>query len=118
MPLIFHITHKSAWETASESGGYRPASLERDGFIHCADMHQVLKVANDIFRGERELVLLCVEPANLSAGVIYEDLYGLGENSPHVYGNLEVDAIVAVLDLATTRDGVFQLPPALLSRST
>lgn len=61
--MIYHITTSHAWEAAQRHGEYRAPSLETQGFIHCSDANQVVRVANAIFPGEKGLVLLHIAPA-------------------------------------------------------
>ncbi len=59
--MILHITTREAWRRALEDGAFRPTSLEREGFIHCSRPEQVGSVANTLYRGEENLVLLCID---------------------------------------------------------
>jgi uncharacterized protein (DUF952 family) len=110
-PVIFHIAARSAWETALETGSYLAPGYEAEGFIHLSDPPQVVRVADARFRGARDLVLLCVAVDRLRAPLCYEPGDpGSDELFPHLYGPLEVDAVVRVLPLTEGADG-FALPP-------
>jgi len=61
MDTIYHIAHKSDWERAQEEGVYRVDSLDSRGFIHMSKEEQVNRVANSIFRGVDDLLLLFVD---------------------------------------------------------
>jgi uncharacterized protein (DUF952 family) len=106
---IFHITTSSAWAQARAAGAYAPPSLEREGFIHFSEAEQVVRVANRAFRGERDLVLLCVTCDRLTATVRYEPAEDAGEAFPHLYGALNVDAVARVVPIVEGPDG-FELP--------
>lgn len=110
--VILHITTRQAWEDALRRGEYRAPSLEAEGFIHCSLPGQVVRVANALFRGQRGLVLLCIDPARLRAEVRYEAL-GTAEPFPHVYGPIDLDAVVRVVDFPPGPDGTFVLPEGL-----
>jgi uncharacterized protein (DUF952 family) len=70
----------------------------------------VVRVANARFAGARDLVLLCVAVDRLVAPLRYErGDPGSVELFPHLYGPLEVDAVVRVLPFLEGPDG-FALP--------
>lgn len=89
--MIFHLAALDEWEG---DGVYEPESMTTEGFIHCSTASQLLDVANSLFRGRHDLVLLTIEPELLSAPVVFEDCYDTGERFPHVYGTLDPGAIV------------------------
>jgi uncharacterized protein (DUF952 family) len=94
--VILHITSRREWEAAQAAGEYRGDTLGSDGFIHCSLRQQVVEVANAHFRGQRDLVLLCIAEDKVQAEIRYEDLYHAGQKFPHIYGPLNLDAVVAV----------------------
>jgi len=118
MELILHITTFSAWAQAQESGEYRAPSLKEEGFIRCSTPAQVVDVANDLYRGERELMLLAIDAGAVAAPVRYEDCYESGQQFPHVYGPINADAVARVLNFEPDDDGTFSLPPALAGGAT
>lgn len=94
--IIYHITPLSKWREALESGMYKADSLEKDGFIHCCTKDQTEGILKTWFQGESDLVLLEIDQALLSAEVKYEDSHGSGELFPHIYGPLNLDAVIHV----------------------
>ncbi|NDJ16527.1 DUF952 domain-containing protein [Myxacorys almedinensis] len=112
MALIVHITQNDQWQHAKLTGFYRGDTLDSEGFIHCSRPDQVVWVANQLYRGQSSLVLLCIEPKKVRAEIKYEGLEG-GEAFPHVYGALNVDAIAGVLPFEPEADGHFTLPDEL-----
>jgi len=113
MTMIFHITPRSDWHQAQQLGTYQAASLETEGFIHCSQAKQVVWVANQFYRGHSGLVLLCIEPTKLTAELRYDEIE-TGEKFPHLYGALNLDAVVQVIDFPVQSDGFFELPRAIL----
>ena len=93
---IFHIVPRKDWRDALERGQYDADTLTSEGFIHCCTSEQVAGVKEDWFQGEADLVLLEIDPALLSAELKYEDAHGTGELFPHVYGPLNLDAVIRV----------------------
>jgi uncharacterized protein (DUF952 family) len=113
MQTIFHIAHRAEWEQAAPTGAYRPASLEREGFIHCSTAAQVPDVANAFYRGQRDLVLLVIDPTRLHAPLREEPPAEDPQSAarfPHIYGPLNTDAVQRVVPFAPGADGRFSLP--------
>lgn len=104
---ILHITTAAAWADARAQGAYTADSLSTEGFIHCSDPHQVLRVANQRFAGRTDLVVLRIDPAALHAEVRYENLEGGSELFPHVYGPIPSGAVVSVTPFIPGPDGRF-----------
>jgi uncharacterized protein (DUF952 family) len=88
-------------------------SLESEGFIHCSTVEQFLIPANERFHGRHDLVLLVIAVDRLAASVVYEDCYQSGHLFPHVYGPIDRDAVVAVVDFPCRDDGSFIEPAGL-----
>lgn len=71
-------------------------TLDEVGFIHCSFADQVDGVARAVFAGADGLVLITIDPSLVKAEVRYENLEGGSELFPHIYGPLNVDAVVEV----------------------
>ena len=109
--MIYHIETEDLWQQALPSGTYVPASYENDGFIHCAPLEQVADIANKHYRGEHDLLLLCISQKLLEAETLWEPSDGL--YYPHIYGPLNVSDVVAVVPFPCDGDGTFYLPADL-----
>ena len=97
---------------------YAPVSLENEGFIHCSTLAQVIDTANRFYRGQCDLVVLHIDESRLKAELKYEPPTmnhgeSAGELFPHLYGELNVDAVVRIVELRCEADGSFQLPDGL-----
>ena len=110
MNVILHIAYRAQWLRGRAKGAYRADSLAAQGFIHTSRPHQLLRVANAIFRGQRDLVLLYIDPHAVSAEIKYEAPPGSHEAFPHIYGPLNTDAVIKVVDFLPDDDGLFALP--------
>ena len=110
--LIYHITTAAHWSRAQSEGAYRGDTLETEGFIHTSLARQLLGVAHRFYRGRSGLVVLCIDPAKLRSELRYEAA-DIGDHFPHVYGPLNIDAVIEVLDFPVSPDGSFQLPVAI-----
>jgi len=110
--LLLHITRARAIEDRT-MGAYQAGSLQEEGFIHCSTPEQLLIPANALFRGQSDLVILCIDARQVPHPIIYEDCYGSGHQFPHVYGAVPWESIVQVLPFPPEEDGSFLLPKTL-----
>ena len=116
MAIIFHIARREAWAKRQEPsavGFYRPEMFAIDGFIHCSTRDQVIKVADIRFRGQTDLVLLCIDSDKVTAEIRHENLEAGQEMFPHIYGDINTDAVVQVAEFEPGADGYFALPATL-----
>jgi uncharacterized protein (DUF952 family) len=109
--MLFHIANQADWELALETGVYKCASLETEGFIHLSRIDQVLLVANAFYKGQTDLILLQIDPKKIAPSLKYETFDE--EVYPHLYSSLKVGAVVCIYPLQTSEDGSFQLPESL-----
>lgn len=98
--MIYHLAEESHWEQARRDGAYtrstRGRSLVEEGFIHASSAEQ-WPVVRRLFFGDvtEPLVLLHVDEARLGSPVVREvGNPETGETFPHVYGPIEIDAVV------------------------
>ena len=110
--MFAHVTSSVAWMEALEAGLYSAPSLEAQGFIHCSEIstEQLLAVADHLYAGQSGLVLLLIEAQRLTSEVRYEEFETSEKFFPHVYGPINLDAVVRVLPFPPQPDGTFQLP--------
>lgn len=97
---IYHITTSAAWGQAQAAGSYREStrglSLDEVGFIHCSYADQVPRVAQAYYADLTDLVLLTIDPERLTAELREDALGDTGEMYPHIYGPVNLDAVVDV----------------------
>jgi uncharacterized protein (DUF952 family) len=110
MAIIFHITRREAWSRAVSEGIYLTETFPTEGFIHCSKREQVVEVANARFRGQLGLVLLAIDTNRVTAEIRYENLEGGRQMFPHIYGGLNIAAIVKVSDFESGADAHFVMP--------
>jgi uncharacterized protein (DUF952 family) len=95
MPVIYHVTTAAEWQSAKEAGAYTTPSLQAEGFIHCsANDAQVAGVVKRYFAGKTNLVKLDIDTAKLSSRFIYEWSPSTADTFPHVYGPINLDAVI------------------------
>ncbi len=108
--MIYHLIKKESWDSVKKSDTYLPNSLEREGYIHCSFENQVVKVADTIYKGQNDIMLISIDEKKLGDLVRYENLFNLNEEYPHVYGPIPLKAVVHVQKLVAGEDGCFLKP--------
>lgn len=91
---IYHITTRDQWNHARLAGSYQADSLVTEGFIHCSTEAQVAATGRRHFAGQRDLVVLQIDPDKLRWELRWEE--SGGERFPHLYGPLALEAVISV----------------------
>jgi len=111
MATIFHLAFPDQWAAATEAGCYRWSTRGKsldDGatFIHASRHDQVAMVANFVYDDvPGPLNLLVIDTERLISALCDEDLDGIGISFPHIYGPLNLDAVVDVRPYQRGPDG-------------
>ena len=100
--LIYHIVLPEVWD-AFDAGIYRVQTLENEGFIHCSFAHQLDAVIRRYYSGTDSIVVLEIETERLMSRVLNEPSTG-NEIYPHIYGPINVDAVVSVKTKRVARE--------------
>lgn len=118
--IILHIAPRDAWQDALATGEYRADTLDSDGFMHCSTALQVLKVAERYYFGQQDLVLLCIDRKKVAPMLKYEPSVSRGAYEPspadtidlypHIYGPLNLEAVVMAVNFTPNPNGTFSLP--------
>lgn len=111
--MILHMLNRDEWESAKELGIYRPESLDEEGFIHCAQPEMLEMVANGLYLGQNNMIVLVIDKDKISAPLIYEDCYETGHAFPHIYGTITPDVVVKEIEFPCNENGEFTLPTEL-----
>ena len=113
--FILHATSRAAWSAAQAAwtifrrlvGRARASSIAPKSV-------QILRVANVFYAGQHGLVLLVIDPGRLTSELRWEPGTDLAtELFPHIYGPINLDAVVQVVDFEPAADGKFHLPKSL-----
>ena len=96
MAIIYHVTTAHEWQAAQEKGCYEAPSMATEGFIHCSDEGQVAGVLERYFAGKQDLVKLVIDTNRLQHRLQYDLSPSVNEAFPHVYGPINLDAVIAV----------------------
>ena len=105
---LYHLALAEDWQRAPEKD-YETStlgvSLSAQGFIHCSFRHQVQQIADLVYRGRDDVLLLKIDPGRLSAPVKVEALREGEEAFPHIYGPLNRQAVVESSRMRLLADG-------------
>ena len=116
MGIIYHIATAADWEQARRDGEYttstRGRTLAQQGFIHGSTADQVAPVANMIYKGEPDLLVLVIDTDRVTSEIRYEEVPGWETPFPHIYGPLNADAVVETRPLEPGPDGEFSFADA------
>ena len=101
----------TAAELAELEGGSFAGSADdgRDGFIHLSTAAQLTATVDRHFAGRDDLHIAEVDLEALGDAVRWESSRG-GEDFPHLYGALPLDAVVAYSPLERNDEGKVKLP--------
>jgi len=89
--LIYKIVPAPLWREAETRGGFAGSPVDvRDGFIHFSTAEQLAETARKHFAGQRNLLLITVDTAQLD--LRWEPSRG-GQLFPHLYGPLPLSAV-------------------------
>lgn len=114
---VLHLAHAADWKASLRWGSYevstRGFTLSEVGFIHASTATQLTKVADYVFSGDPEpLVVLVLDVPRLEAAgspVRWEE-GGDGELFPHIHGPAPTDAVMAALPTGFDSVGSFVEP--------
>ena len=113
--FIYHIAVAADWARAGQDGRYtmstRGRTLAEEGFIHASTAEQVALVANAFYQGEPDLLLLVIDVARVEEEIRYEHVPGQAQPYPHIYGPLNIDAVVQTRPFPPDPDGQFSYDP-------
>ena len=97
--IIYHITTATEWSQANLDGFYEAPSLHSEGFIHCSTDQQVSGVLERYFPGKTNLIKLVIDTDKLESELKLEMSPSVKEAFPHVYGTINLDAVIGVMSV-------------------
>lgn len=102
---VYKICGRDAWEEAQALGRYAGSADDaRDGFIHFSTRSQLAGTVAKHFAGQDNLVLVAVDVGALGDALKWEPSRG-GELFPHLYGALDMSAVLSVEDFSLETEG-------------
>jgi len=107
--FVYRIVDDADWLEAKSSGIVPYADLdERDGFFHLSTFCQLLDTADRYFTEASSLLALKIKFDLVKEYTKFESpARATVERYPHLYGHLEIAAIVAILTLEKADGGKF-----------
>lgn len=105
--IILHACTMKDWIRAKKFGEYRAESLNTQGFIHCSESKTIAKVANSHWKGRKDLILLVIDSQKVKKEIKYESDPKSGTFYPHIYGSLNLDAIIDIRVFSPNSTGYF-----------
>jgi uncharacterized protein (DUF952 family) len=115
--VVYHLALRDEWAeaVASPDGQYRRStlgqSLDEVGFVHCSKPHQAPIIADLVYRGRDDVVLLTVDTSKVPSSIVVENFDGGAETFPHIYGPLPVAAVVREQPVPLAADGSLDVAP-------
>jgi uncharacterized protein (DUF952 family) len=94
--MIYHVVTEANWQNTLLQGFYEADSLAKEGFIHTSKAEQVAGVIERYYKGQSNLLLLHIDETKLIAPLKYELAPSVNEEFPHIFGRLNLDAVVKV----------------------
>ena len=110
---IYHLTTQRTWLNAEKEGELVDASLQSEGFIHCAYAGQLVTAANRFYSGNTELLILEIDRDKTRCEIKDEASSASGIIYPHIYGAILLQSVTAVFDFTYDQNSMFLLPPQL-----
>lgn len=116
MTIIYHIATAPDWEQARRDGQYtistRGRTLAEQGFIHASTAEQVAPVANMIYQGVPDLLVLVIDTDKVGPEIRWEPVPGWDAPFPHIYGPLNAGAVTGARPLEPGPDGEYSFDGA------
>ncbi|WAJ72294.1 DUF952 domain-containing protein [Catenovulum adriaticum] len=106
-PYIYLLSSQAEYEQALQNGQLIRDSIKTEGFIHASPKNQLNRVANKFYKNTHKPLLLTVEKEKILSTVKYEP--AKGGLYPHIYGPLNINAVVKALPISTNKNGDFEL---------
>jgi len=112
MRLAYHGTPKKYFDSLDPAQPYVPEPFAREGFIHTTEGREAVSITlTKYYQSSAEpWVVLYVDQDRVTSPIRYDDEARV---FPHIYGPLNRDAIIAVMDIDREPDGTFLKPEPL-----
>ena len=110
---IYKIVPEELWQQAQDVGVFLGAAVDlADGFLHFSTASQLRETAARHFAGQADLLLVAIDADRLGEALVFEPSRG-GDLFPHLYGPLNLDAVIWENPLPLGAEGVHQFPETL-----
>ena len=104
--IAYHLAPLEVWERQKTAGSYLPEAFDADGFIHATNgLERLLWVANAFYTSDEcPHTVLVLDVSKLTSPLRYDDE---DRHFPHIYGPLNVDAVIGELAVHRGENGAF-----------
>jgi uncharacterized protein (DUF952 family) len=104
--VTYHLIPDEVWSRHRDSVEYLPEAFDQDGFIHCTNgLQELVAVGNRYYTADpRPYRALVLKVGKISSPVRYDDPE---EKFPHIYGPLNTNAVVGILNAKRDESGSF-----------
>jgi uncharacterized protein (DUF952 family)/uncharacterized protein YqgV (UPF0045/DUF77 family) len=102
--MIYHITTKSLWQKAVETGKYSCESLLTEGFIHCSYPHQIHGVLDRYYQNVSDLLLLHVDETKSNYNLKVELAPSVQDVFPHIFEEIVVKDVVDIVPIDSSNN--------------
>ncbi|MDB5695529.1 MAG: hypothetical protein JWN21_1072 [Sphingomonas bacterium] len=110
--IAFKVLTAAELATLERDGRFAGSAADlRDGYVHLSTAAQLTATVDKHYAGQTDLHVAEVDLDALGEAIRWERARG-GDDFPHLYGDLPLDAIVAYSPLARDDDGAVRLPVA------
>jgi uncharacterized protein (DUF952 family) len=101
-----HLVPEAAWDARDGSLPWLPAAYAEDGFAHCTDGDEAMvEVANRFYADDpRPFLVLTVDLERTGSPWRFDDP---GRRYPHVYGPIDLAAVIDTRRMVRESDGRF-----------
>lgn len=93
--FIYHIVIPEIWERFKGRPSYQSESLQTEGFIHCSYENQLEAVIARYYSTTENFLILKLDTTKLRSKLVEEPSTN-GEIYPHLYGRLNINAVVSI----------------------
>ena len=107
--VILHCLTAEKWNNEKQKPFYGYDSIVKYGFIHCSSIENFWRVAPHFIDTEEKLILLCIDTENVKSEIKWEDHDNCGRKYPHIYGELNTDAVINSFPFQKDSNGEFIL---------
>lgn len=106
-PYIYLLSSEAEYQAAQASGVLSRDSLQSEGFIHASPKSQLNRVANKFYKKTQKPLLLTVDKSKVQPDIQWEP--AKGGLYPHIYGLLNIDAVIKAKSIELNASGEFDL---------
>ncbi len=93
---IHHIVTTAQWDLQKNNNTYIHDSLATEGFIHASTAAQLAATIQRYYANEEKVIVLTIDVTKIEPELVYELAPSVNEYFPHIFGELNMDAVVKV----------------------